>query len=292
MIIETLVISGLAAIGIKKYYQRCQQKKELNTQSKPPVFYQLYEKSKTHLQIVKKRLLVSLSGGEVRYQRLRYIFAEKGGYPESYQFDKNLNLSIGVLGLVLVGNWWYSPSLLMMATLGIFYLLYLLYQKLSPELQKGRVTPELFEIISIVGLLMMGYIFWAACITFISFLNLKLSQGLENQTSTRIIKVFIHPQQSVWVMRAGMEMETPLRAVKKRDIVVVNTGEMILVDGVITQGAASIDQYKLTGELQPVKKKVGEKVFATTVVLNGRLLIRVTNTGANTTAAKMGHIAI
>jgi Cu2+-exporting ATPase len=48
----------------------------------------------------------------------------------------------------------------------------------------------------------------------------------------------------------------------------------------------------LTGELQPVKKKVGEKVFATTVVLNGRLLIRVTNTGANTTAAKMGHIAI
>jgi cation transport ATPase len=292
MIIETLVISGLAAIGIKKYYRQRQQKKELNTQPKPPVFYQLYQKSKTHLRAVKKLLLVSLIGGEVRYQRLKHIFTEKVGYPETYQLNKNINLSIGVVGLALVGNWWYSPLLLMIATFSTFYLVYPLYQKLSPELQKGRVSIELFEIISIVGLLMMGYVFWAASITFISLLNLKLSNGLENPASRRIIKVFIHPQRSVWVMRAGMEMETPLRAVKKRDIIVVNTGEMIPVDGVITQGAASIDQYQLTGQLQPVKKKVGEKVFATTVVLNGRLLIRVTNIGANTIAAKMGHVAI
>lgn len=85
-------------------------------------------------------------------------------------------------------------------------------------------------------------------------------------------------------------MKIPLEAVQKQDIVVVNAGDIIPVDGIITEGLASIDQHSLTGESQPVEKKVGSQVFATTLVLAGRILIQVENTGTNTTAAKIEQI--
>ncbi len=87
-----------------------------------------------------------------------------------------------------------------------------------------------------------------------------------------------------------MEVDIPLEAVQKEEIIVVNAGEIIPIDGIITDGFASIDQHSLTGESQPVEKEVGSQVFAATLVLAGRILVQVEKTGTNTNAAKIGHI--
>ena len=87
-----------------------------------------------------------------------------------------------------------------------------------------------------------------------------------------------------------MEIEIPLAAVRKQDIVVVNAGETIPVDGRVISGLASVDQHGLTGESQPAEVEVGSKVFATTLVLSGRLHIQAEATGSDTNAASVGHI--
>ena len=74
------------------------------------------------------------------------------------------------------------------------------------------------------------------------------------------------------------------------DTLVVEAGQMIPVDGVITQGEASIDQHRLTGESQPAEKSYGDSVLAATVVLNGRVQIQVEKTGEATLAAQIGDI--
>ena len=54
------------------------------------------------------------------------------------------------------------------------------------------------------------------------------------------------------------------------DIIVVNTGEVVPVDGVIVEGLAMIDQHALTGESTPAEKGVGDKVFASTLMVAGK----------------------
>ncbi|OAD18912.1 heavy metal translocating P-type ATPase [Candidatus Thiomargarita nelsonii] len=76
------------------------------------------------------------------------------------------------------------------------------------------------------------------------------------------------------------------------DIIVVNAGETIPVDGVISEGIASIDQHILTGESQPSEKGEGEQVFASTVLLSGKIHIKVEKAGKDTVAAQIGEILI
>jgi heavy metal translocating P-type ATPase len=62
------------------------------------------------------------------------------------------------------------------------------------------------------------------------------------------------------------------------------------VDGVIISGNASIDQHVLTGESQPAEKGMGDQVFAATIILSGRLHVRVENAGHETVVAKIVRI--
>jgi len=148
----------------------------------------------------------------------------------------------------------------------------------------------LIEIVSVVSLLATGYFFLATFITFTSLLCQKLLTRTEQHSHKQLVNSFNQKQQSVWVIREGTEVEATLDTVQLQEIVVVNAGEIIPVDGTITEGSASIDQNSLTGESKPVERETGEKVFALTLVLTGRILIKVENTGSNTNAAKIGLI--
>ncbi|MEN8217426.1 MAG: hypothetical protein ABFS56_13875 [Pseudomonadota bacterium] len=55
-------------------------------------------------------------------------------------------------------------------------------------------------------------------------------------------------------------------------------------------GSASVDQHLLTGESQPVEKESGDKVFAATLLLSGRIAIDVQTAGNDTVAAQIGEI--
>ena len=70
----------------------------------------------------------------------------------------------------------------------------------------------------------------------------------------------------------------------------VHAGEVIPVDGIVTEGMAQVDQHILTGEAQPVDKEAGDIVFASTTLLSGNILIRVKQAGEMTTVAKIGNI--
>ncbi|WP_179136739.1 P-type ATPase [Candidatus Entotheonella palauensis] len=94
----------------------------------------------------------------------------------------------------------------------------------------------------------------------------------------------------MWVVSDQVELEIPLERVQTDDVVVVNAGQTIPVDGVIVRGIASIDQRMLTGEAQPAEKVTGDAVLTSTIVLSGKIYIRVEKTGAETVAAQIGHI--
>jgi Cu+-exporting ATPase len=92
------------------------------------------------------------------------------------------------------------------------------------------------------------------------------------------------------VLRDGVEVSIPASVVREGDMVVVRPGEKIAADGVVAEGASSIDMSMVTGESVPVDVVVGDSVTSATVNMNGRIVVRATRVGAETTFARMAKL--
>ena len=92
------------------------------------------------------------------------------------------------------------------------------------------------------------------------------------------------------VVRDGIEVSIPASVVREGDMIVVRPGEKIAADGVVAEGASSIDMSMVTGESVPVDVVVGDSVTSATVNMNGRIVVRATRVGAETTFARMAKL--
>ena len=79
----------------------------------------------------------------------------------------------------------------------------------------------------------------------------------------------------------------PIEEIQKDDIIVVQTGEKISVDGKIIKGEALIDQSSITGEYMPVKKGEGESVYAGTIIKSGNISILAEKVGDDRTVSRI-----
>ena len=91
--------------------------------------------------------------------------------------------------------------------------------------------------------------------------------------------------QSLLTSAATIEKETPVSELKTGDRIALRPGDRVPVDGVVLEGESAVDEAMLTGESVPVDKKSGSELFAGTVNLNGRLVMRVAATGEATALA-------
>ena len=79
------------------------------------------------------------------------------------------------------------------------------------------------------------------------------------------------------------EVTIPANDVGVGDVVIVRPGGRIAVDGVVIAGASSVNQAPITGESMPVEKFKGSEVFGGTLNETGRLEIKTTKAGNDTT---------
>jgi len=135
--------------------------------------------------------------------------------------------------------------------------------------------------------LFSGFIWAAALGVLTGRINFYLVAKTENRSKQQIADLFGGQIHTVWVLIDGVEAETPIEQVQAGDIVVVQAGQMIPVDGMITGGTATIDQHMLTGESQPVEKETSDTVLASTVVLAGRICVCVQKAGDTTVASQI-----
>jgi Cu+-exporting ATPase len=87
------------------------------------------------------------------------------------------------------------------------------------------------------------------------------------------------------VVRDGHAVDVPLADVALSDAFLVRAGEAVPVDGVVNEGASSVDESMLTGESRPVAKQAGDRVFAGTLNGSGALECRATGVGHATLLA-------
>ena len=71
------------------------------------------------------------------------------------------------------------------------------------------------------------------------------------------------------------------------DEFIVRPGEKVATDGVVIEGNSAVDQSMLTGESLPVEVAVGSDVVGATINTYGRIIVRATKVGAETTLAQI-----
>jgi heavy metal translocating P-type ATPase len=122
---------------------------------------------------------------------------------------------------------------------------------------------------------------------------LALGAYLEQRTARHADDLLRHllkpmPTQA-WVERDGALVQIPCSELHVGDQIEVGPGEMIPIDGKVISGNAAVNQASVTGENLAVRKEAGDKVLSGTVLEGGRLRIRATRVGAETTTARIAR---
>lgn len=122
----------------------------------------------------------------------------------------------------------------------------------------------------------------AAVIIALILLGRMLESRAKGQTSGAIRKLMGLQAKTARVVRDGVEQDIEAEAVLVGDIVIVRPGEKVPVDGVVVEGASSLDEAMLTGESLPVEKRLGDEVFGATLNKTGLFRFRATKVGKDT----------
>lgn len=92
------------------------------------------------------------------------------------------------------------------------------------------------------------------------------------------------------VVRNGIESQIPASDLVPGDEFVTRPGEKIATDGFVVSGHSAVDTALITGEPVPVEVGPDDTVIGATINTSGRLLVRATRVGGDTTLAQMGRM--
>jgi Cu+-exporting ATPase len=173
-----------------------------------------------------------------------------------------------------------SPNMFTLIALGVgAAYLYSVAATLFPGL-----FPESFRTHGEVGV----YFDAAAMITTLVLLGQVLELRARSRTSRAIRALLgLAPKTARLVRQDGAEEDVPLDRVKPGDRLRVRPGEKIPVDGVVSEGASSVDESMITGEPIPVEKTAGSRVTGGTVNVAGTFIMRAERVGSETLLAQI-----
>ncbi len=114
-----------------------------------------------------------------------------------------------------------------------------------------------------------------------------LEARAKQQTTTAIRALYALRPETARVVRRKAEHLLPIHQVIVDDVVVILPGERVPIDGIILEGSSQLDESLLTGESLPVTRETGQTVIGGSINGEGRIVIRVTAIGTETTLARL-----
>lgn len=146
---------------------------------------------------------------------------------------------------------------------------------------------EVLVTIAILGALAIGEYWEAAAVTYLFYLGGYLEQRTLKKTRSSVKALLALAPDTARLRRDGVELVVDPQTVAVGEKVIVKPGERIAVDGTITEGTAVVNQSALTGESLPLQRRVGEFVYAGTIVQSGYMVVRAERVGNGTTFARI-----
>ena len=131
----------------------------------------------------------------------------------------------------------------------------------------------------------------ATIITLVLLGNVLEKRAVKKTTDAIDELASLKPREAKMVIDTGDGREiienVDVSNVRENEILQVNTGDSIPLDGVITWGHGHADESMITGESMPVIKETGGQVIGGTILKEGNLRMKVTATGEQTVLSRI-----
>jgi len=146
---------------------------------------------------------------------------------------------------------------------------------------------ELLVTIAVIGALIIGEYVESAAVTFLFLFGAFLEgRSLEKSRSSLKSLMEMAPLEAN-VLRDGIRSVIKAEDVVKNDLVIIQTGEKIPIDGRIISGRGSVNESTITGESVPVSKDENDQVFSGSILEGGYLEVIAEKVGEDTTFSKI-----
>ena len=146
-------------------------------------------------------------------------------------------------------------------------------------LMKGKLTVEVLDGVAIGASLLTGDFSTAGSVRFLLGLGDTLDSWTHKKSVDDLAKnMSLHVDQVWQLLEDGEQILVPISQIRTGDKIVVHTGHVLPLDGILDQGDVMVNQASLTGESVPVAKRSGSSVYAGSVVEEGNCVVRVTHT--------------
>jgi Cu2+-exporting ATPase len=240
-------------------------------------------------QTVKNKLVLSTEKKALEEKSNKLLTEDNTTPSNSKTYKKDLIIASINLGNSVLQPIFF-PSLSLMNAVLLSYSSYPYLKGAKNSLKNKKIGNDVLGASWAIFAVASGQYFAAALGNIIYHLGTNFIEKTRNQSCQSLVHIFDQQDRQAWLLSNGIEIEVPLSTILVNDIVLVNSGEMIPVDGKIVKGQARIDEHILTGESQVVEKICGEEVFASTLIISGSIQVKVTKAGNDTAVAKIEKV--
>ncbi|HXX65901.1 MAG TPA: heavy metal translocating P-type ATPase [Polyangiaceae bacterium] len=158
-------------------------------------------------------------------------------------------------------------------------------------LAEGKISIDLLDVAATFAALATGRPVTAAFVIWMVGVGDLLLDISANRARSALSTLMRQGEQRALRLLPNGELKAvPVRELNVADRFVVHTGSSIGADGTVVSGLAEVDEKALTGESRLRRKKRGDRVFASTVVAEGQIVVEVDRAGNDTEAAKVERI--
>jgi len=160
------------------------------------------------------------------------------------------------------------------------------------DLIKGHMHMNELVALAIVAAMAIGSYQEAAAIAFFMIISVLIETRTAVDAKKSIESLIRITPTKAHLLQDGQETEVEAKDLKPGDVVVVRPGDNIPADGEVADGLSTVNQANITGESLPVDKNIGDEVFGGTINVTGRMEIRVTKAGEDTTLGRVKDLIL
>lgn len=144
-------------------------------------------------------------------------------------------------------------------------------------ISEGKINVSVLDAVSISASVISGSYGTASSIMTLLNISALLEDYTRKKAKNALGSGLSVSVESVWIVKNGNTEKMSLKDVSIGDVIRVQCGSMIPVDGTVVSGEAGVNESSMTGESLPCHKKTGLSVYAGTVIEEGELDIEVTS---------------
>ena len=231
--------------------------------------------------------------GDTREQQMQEL-AEDREIPEISDEEKKMNRRLAVstvnVTVACTSALFFPACLVITFPVSLYLGLHHYAAAYQSIIREHRIGIAVVDSIWVTVALLGNFLLPLALGCFFFNISRKLLTRTKGSSQKNLINVFSRHPRSVWIRTDDAEIEIPFEKLRAGDLIAIRAGEIIPADGVILEGSGAVDEHTLTGEAQAAEKEMGEHVFASTILLSGKIYVQAKKAGSETAAAKIGEM--